>query len=77
MLYYIVSFQLHEDDIIGLGIACNGKFIMSCSNKTDLIVWDLKGQQLARIDTYLMSTFTAKISPCGKFIAASGKLILV
>lgn len=45
---------------------------MTCSSKTDLVVWDLKGQQLAQIDTYLMSTTCAKISPCSRFIVASG-----
>ncbi|KAF2895535.1 hypothetical protein ILUMI_10640 [Ignelater luminosus] len=64
--------KVHEEDAVGLGIACNGKFIMTCSNKTDLVVWDLRGQQLARVDTYLMSTACAKISPCGRFIVASG-----
>lgn len=61
-----------EDDVIGFGIASNGKFIMTCSNKTDLIVWNLKGEILARVDTYLMTTYCAKISPCGRFIAACG-----
>lgn len=62
----------HEEAVIGLGIACNGKYIMSCSNKTDLLIWDLKGQQLAKVDTYLMNTHCARISPCGKFVVASG-----
>ncbi|KAK5641744.1 hypothetical protein RI129_010291 [Pyrocoelia pectoralis] len=61
-----------DDDIVGLGISSNGKFIISCSNKTDLVIWDLRGQQLARIDTYLMNTYCAKISLCGKYIVASG-----
>lgn len=46
---------------------------MTCSKGTDLVVWDLKGQKLAQIDTCLMSTTCAKISPCGRFIVASGK----
>lgn len=66
--------QVHESDVIGVDIACNGKFIMTCSNTTDLVLWDLKGEQLARIDTYLMNTYCAKISPCGRFIFASGKI---
>lgn len=61
-----------EDDVVGFGIASSGRFIMTCSNKTDLIVWDLRGQQLAHVDTYLMSTFCAKISPCGRFVVACG-----
>ncbi|KAK9744779.1 WD domain, G-beta repeat [Popillia japonica] len=64
--------KVHDEDIIALGIACNGKYIMTCSNKTSLTIWDLKGQELAKVDTYLMTTFCAKISPCGKFIVASG-----
>lgn len=58
--------------MIGMDISSNGKFIMTCSKGTDLVVWDLKGQKLAQIDTCLMSTTCAKISPCGRFIVASG-----
>jgi mRNA-capping enzyme len=64
--------QHHDDDVVGLGIACNGKYIMSCSEKNDLILWDLKGEQLAKVDTYLMTTICARISPCARFVAASG-----
>ncbi|CAG9856702.1 unnamed protein product [Phyllotreta striolata] len=62
----------HETDIISIDIQRNGKFIITCSNRTDLVIWDLKGQKLAQIDTYLMNNTCAKISPCGKFIAATG-----
>ncbi|VEN46056.1 unnamed protein product, partial [Callosobruchus maculatus] len=55
-----------------MGIASNGKYIMTCSNKTDMVIWDLKGQKLAVVDTYLMNTTCAKLSPCGRFIVASG-----
>jgi WD40 repeat protein len=65
--------KAHETDVVGMGIASNGKYIISCSNKTDLVVWDLKGQILAQVDTYLMSTTCAKISPCGRFVVASGE----
>lgn len=58
--------------MVGLGIACNGKYIMSCSEKNDLILWDLKGEQLAKVDTYLMTTMCARISPCARFVVASG-----
>ncbi|XP_066153049.1 transducin beta-like protein 2 [Euwallacea fornicatus] len=64
--------KAHETDVIGMDIASNGKFIMTCSNKTDLVIWDLKGDQLAKVDTFLMSTTCAKISPCGRFVVASG-----
>lgn len=64
--------KVHEEDVIGLGIACHGRFIMTCSAKTELVLWDLRGHELARVDTYLMSTMCARISPCGRFIVASG-----
>lgn len=73
--FYFVVFQIHEEDIVGMGISCNGRFIMSCSCKNLLVVWDLKGQELAQIDTYLMNTICARISPCGRYIVASGKYI--
>lgn len=57
---------------MGLGISCTGRFMMSCDNGTDLYLWDVKGNQLDKIDTYLMNTYSAKISPCGRFIAACG-----
>lgn len=65
-------YQVHQEDVTGFGISSNGKFMMSCSSKTDMVIWDLKGQQLTRLDTYLMTTHTAKISPCGRFVVATG-----
>lgn len=55
-----------------MDISCNGRFIITCSKINDLIIWDLKGEPLAIVDTYLGSTHQAKISPCGRFVAASG-----
>lgn len=69
----VILFQAHETDVIGMGIASSGKFIMTCSNKTDMVIWDLKGEKLAKLDTFLMTTTCAKISPCGRFVVASGK----
>uniref|UniRef100_A0A1B6D5Z2 Transducin beta-like protein 2 n=1 Tax=Clastoptera arizonana TaxID=38151 RepID=A0A1B6D5Z2_9HEMI len=62
----------YEEETIGIGIAINGKFMMSCSSKNQMILYDLKGSVLAKVDTYLINTFSAKISPCGRFVAASG-----
>lgn len=62
-----------EDDIIALDIDSKGKFMMTCSsNKNDLVLFDLKGTLLARIDTKQMTTYFACISPCGKYVAACG-----
>lgn len=64
--------RAHMDDIVGFGIAPDGKYLMSCSNRTELTVWDVRGNVLEKVDTFLISTYSAKISPCGKFIAACG-----
>ncbi|XP_062538409.1 transducin beta-like protein 2 [Armigeres subalbatus] len=63
--------RAHMEDIVGFGIAPDGKYLMTCSNKTDLTVWDVRGNVLEKIDTFLMTTYNA-ISPCGKFIGACG-----
>ncbi|XP_058795675.1 transducin beta-like protein 2 isoform X5 [Phymastichus coffea] len=64
--------KCHEEDAIALDIACNGRFIITCSKLNDLVIWDLKGQVLSVVDTVLGSTHRARISPCGNFVAASG-----
>lgn len=68
----LINLQQFEEETVGLGIALTGKFIMSCSAGNQLFIWDLKGTVLARVDTYLMITYRARISPCGRFVAASG-----
>lgn len=68
-----ISFlKVHNQETIGLGIAVNGKYIMTSSSGTELVLWDLKGTEISKLDTYLMNNYTAKVSPCGTFIAASG-----
>lgn len=69
--------RAHEnDDVISLDIACNGRFIMSASNKTELILWDVRGNILEQLNTFTMSNYCAKISPCGRFVGVSGKLVV-
>ena len=46
------------------------------SDKTTLVLWSIRGEELAAVDTYHMSTYCAKISPCGRFVASSGELTL-
>ncbi|XP_076243383.1 transducin beta-like protein 2 isoform X2 [Calliopsis andreniformis] len=62
----------HTEDVVGMDIACTGKYIITCSTANDLVIWDLKGQILATIELHLGSTFKARVSPCGRFVAASG-----
>ena len=64
--------QAYISQTIGLGIDVSGRFIMTASSGTELVLWDLKGVEISRLDTYLMNNYTAKVSPCGTFIAASG-----
>ncbi|KAH0944890.1 hypothetical protein HN011_010188 [Eciton burchellii] len=62
----------HTEDVVGMDIACTGKYIITCSKANDLIIWDLKGQSLTTVEMHLGSTHRARISPCGRFVAASG-----
>jgi mRNA-capping enzyme len=65
--------RVHEhDDVVGLSIACNGHFIMTASNKTDLVLWDVRGNVLEQLNTFTMSNYSAKISPCGRLVGVSG-----
>jgi len=68
-----VSFPpAHKTDTVGMGISSSGRFIASCSDKTDLIIWNLKGEILDKIDTVHNLTYCCQVSPCGRFVATSG-----
>ena len=48
-----VSFPAHhKTDTIGMGISPSGKFIASCNDKTELIIWNLKGDILEKIGQF-------------------------
>lgn len=64
--------KVHKADIINIGIASNGKFIMSCSGDTTMVVWSIKGEVLSEINTNHMNNTYAAVSPCGRFVASSG-----
>ena len=57
---------------MAIDMSCTGKFIMSCSAKTDIVLYDLNGTVLSKLDTVLGRNFWAKISPDGKLLASSG-----
>jgi WD40 repeat protein len=66
--------RAHEcDDIVSLEIAPNGKFIMTASNRTDLILWDVRGNILEQLNTFTMTNYAAKISQCSRFVGVSGE----
>ncbi|XP_029468898.1 transducin beta-like protein 2 [Rhinatrema bivittatum] len=62
----------HKAPIINIGIAETGKFIMTASSDTTILVWDLKGEVLASINTNQMTNAYAAVSPCGRFVASCG-----
>ncbi|XP_072909680.1 transducin beta-like protein 2 [Hemitrygon akajei] len=62
----------HKAPIVNIGIAETGKFIMSASSDTTILIWDLKGEILATINTNQMNNAYATVSPCGRFVASCG-----
>ncbi|MCJ8742131.1 hypothetical protein PDJAM_G00078810 [Pangasius djambal] len=64
--------QRHRGIVIAVAIADTGKFIMTASVDTSIIIWDLKGEALASINTNQMTNSHAAVSPCGRFVAACG-----
>lgn len=62
----------HKAEIINIGIAATGKFVMTASADTTIHLWDLKGEILATINTNQMTNAYAAISPCGRFIGSCG-----
>lgn len=67
-----------DADIVGFGIACNGLFLMSCSSQSDLIIWSPNDQsRLATLDTCLGNNYAARISLCGRFVAACGNIYCI
>ncbi|XP_005986922.1 transducin beta-like protein 2 [Latimeria chalumnae] len=62
----------HKATIISIGIAETGKFIMTASSDTTILIWDLKGELLVTINTNQMNNAYATVSPCGRFVASCG-----
>lgn len=64
-----------DADIVGFGMSCNGSFLMSCSSQSDLVIWSPADQKrLTTLDTCLGNNYAAKVSFCGRFVAACGIL---
>ncbi|NXK86359.1 TBL2 protein, partial [Formicarius rufipectus] len=62
----------HKAPVINIGIAETGKFIMTASSDTTILIWSLKGEVLASINTNQMNNSYAMVSPCGRFVASCG-----
>ncbi|XP_061868291.1 transducin beta-like protein 2 isoform X2 [Colius striatus] len=62
----------HKAPVINIGIAETGKFIMTASSDTTILIWSPKGEVLASINTNQMNNAFAMVSPCGRFVASCG-----
>lgn len=62
----------HKAPVINIGIAETGKFIMTASSDTTILIWSPKGEVLASINTNQMNNSYATVSPCGRFVASCG-----
>ncbi|KAG0711226.1 Transducin beta-like protein 2 [Chionoecetes opilio] len=69
-----LTFPQHdrEADVIALDVAVTGKFIMTCNNKNQLVIWSLRGEVMEMVDTRHGDTYSATLSPCGRFVATTG-----
>uniref|UniRef100_A0A6J0UHM5 Transducin beta-like protein 2 n=1 Tax=Pogona vitticeps TaxID=103695 RepID=A0A6J0UHM5_9SAUR len=62
----------HKAPVINIGVADTGKYIMTASSDTTILIWDLKGEVLSTINTNQMNNTFAAVSPCGRFVASCG-----
>jgi len=65
--------QPFEHRLVGLKVANNGKFIMTCDVKNQLSLWDLKGDLLTTIDTRHGDTLSATVSLDDRFVVTTGQ----
>ncbi|XP_049985233.1 transducin beta-like protein 2 isoform X2 [Alexandromys fortis] len=61
----------HKAPVVNIGIADTGKFIMTASSDTTILIWNLKGQVLSTINTNQMNNTHAVISPCSRMASVS------
>ncbi|CAL4117741.1 unnamed protein product [Meganyctiphanes norvegica] len=69
-----LTFPQHsaEADVIALGFAVSGRFIMTLNSRSQLVIWDLRGNILEEMDVRHGDTYHAQLSTCGRFIITSG-----
>jgi len=69
-----LTFPQHspDADVIALGFALSGKFIMTLNSRSQLVIWDLRGNILEEMDVRHGDTYHAHLSTCGRFIITSG-----
>jgi len=60
----------HKADINSIQVSNNSQFVLTCYDDTTFILWNLKAEVLAEINTKQMKNTMAAISPDCKFVAA-------
>lgn len=75
-LFFSFFFQQEDEvaDIITFDVAVTGNIIMTCNSKNQIVIWNFKGEVLEQFDTRHGDTYSATLSPCGRFIATTGKV---
>ena len=57
--------QCHKTaDVVGMGFASSGHFVMTCADDNTLLIWSIKGDVLHEVDTHQGSTYCAKVVRC-------------
>uniref|UniRef100_A0A915L9H3 Transducin beta-like protein 2 n=1 Tax=Romanomermis culicivorax TaxID=13658 RepID=A0A915L9H3_ROMCU len=64
--------DLHKNEVISMGVSVNGKYLMTASSDTTVVIRDLKGNVLKVLDSKLGNNYCTKISHCGRFVGCSG-----
>ncbi|XP_077150634.1 transducin beta-like protein 2 [Ranitomeya variabilis] len=62
----------HKAPVINIGIAETGKFVMTASSDTSVLIWSRKGEVLSTINTNQVTNAYAVVSPCGRFVGSCG-----
>ncbi|CAJ0928363.1 unnamed protein product [Ranitomeya imitator] len=62
----------HKAPVINIGIAETGKFVMTASSDTSVLIWSRKGEVLSTINTNQVTNAYAAVSPCGRFVGSCG-----
>uniref|UniRef100_UPI00358E063D transducin beta-like protein 2 isoform X2 n=1 Tax=Myxine glutinosa TaxID=7769 RepID=UPI00358E063D len=62
----------HKAEVIAIDIAATGRFLMTASSDTTIILWNMKGVVLSSINTNQMQNSYVAVSPCGRFVGSCG-----
>jgi len=61
----------HKTEIKTIDTSTNNKFVVTCSDDTQVKVWNMNGQVLYAYDSKQVKNNMARLSPDGKFIAVA------